>query len=100
MGEQLDLVDSAGRVHGQVETTRVTIIPLHLVDDQVARDEGEDYADAEGWRRAHVTFWAEVADLVRVEAGDPEWELREAEPVVVEWFRLLEPGQQDSRAVR
>ena len=33
VGEQLDLVDSAGRVHGQVQTTRVTIIPLHLVDD-------------------------------------------------------------------
>ena len=98
VGEQLDLVDSAGRVHGQVQTTRVTIIPLHLVDDQVAGDEGEDYVDAEGWRRAHVAFWSEVADLVRVEAGDPEWELREAEPVVVEWFRLLEPGQQDGQA--
>lgn len=33
VGERLNLVDHAGRVHGAVETTRVTITPLHLVDD-------------------------------------------------------------------
>ena len=30
VGEQLTLVDHSGRVHGIVETTRVTITPLHL----------------------------------------------------------------------
>ena len=37
-------------------------------------------------------FWAEVADLVRADAGNPDWQLREAEPVAVHWFRLLEPA--------
>jgi hypothetical protein len=37
-----------------------------------------------------VGFWNKVADLVRADAGDPSWQLREAEPVVVHWFRLVE----------
>ncbi|MGI8612734.1 MAG: ASCH domain-containing protein [Nocardioidaceae bacterium] len=92
VGERLTLVDRGGRPHGVVETTRVTIVPLHLVGNDVARDEGEGFADAAQWRQAHVAFWAEVADLVPADAGDPKWQLREAEPVVVHWFRLLEPA--------
>ncbi len=92
VGERLTLVDHAGRPHGIVETTRVTIIPLHIVGDDVARDEGEGFAGADEWRRDHVAFWNEVTDLVRDDAGDPTWELREAEPVVVHWFRLVETG--------
>ncbi len=60
VGERLHLMDHAGQVRGVVETTRVTITPLHLVDDQVARDEGEGFADAADWRQAHAAFWAEV----------------------------------------
>lgn len=92
VGERLTLLDHDGRPHGVVETTRVTIVPLHLVGNDVARDEGEGFADAAQWRRAHVAFWAEVADLVRADAGDPKWQLREAEAVVVHWFQLLEPA--------
>lgn len=92
VGECLTLVDHDGRPHGVVETTRVMIIPLHLVGDDVARDEGEGFADAEEWRRDHVSFWHEVTDLVRADAGDPTWQLREAEPVVVHWFRLVQPA--------
>jgi len=71
VGERLHLMDHAGQVRGVVKTTRVTITPLHLVDDQVARDEGEGFADAADWRQAHAAFWAEVTDLVRSDAGDP-----------------------------
>ncbi len=91
VGERLTLVDHDGGPHGIVETTRVAIIPLHLVGDDVARDEGEGFANADEWRRDHVAFWGEVIGLVRDEAGDPAWELREAEPVVVHWFRLVAP---------
>lgn len=90
VGQRLTLMDHDGRSHGVVETTHVTIIPLHLVDDDVARDEGEGFADASEWRQGHLAFWDEVAGLVRADAGDPSWQLREAEPVVVHWFRLVE----------
>lgn len=90
VGERLTLVDHDGGVYGIVETTRVTITPLHLVGDDVAHDEGEGFANAAAWREDHVSYWAEVADLIRTDAGDPGWVLHEAEPVVVHWFRLLD----------
>jgi uncharacterized protein YhfF len=90
VGDRLTLLDHDGRPHGVVETTRVRIIPLHLVGDDVAHDEGEGFADAAVWRRDHEVFWADVAELVRAEAGDPDWQLRESEPVVVHWFRLVD----------
>lgn len=89
VGKHVTLVDHDGRVHGMVETTRVRIIPLHLVGDDIAHAEGEGFADAAAWRRAHEAFWRETADLIRIEAGDPDWQLREAEPVVVHWFQLM-----------
>ena len=73
VGQRLTLTDHEGRPHGIVETTRVAIIPLHLVGDDVARDEGEGFADAAEWRRDHIAFWADVADLVQADAGDPDW---------------------------
>jgi len=91
VGERLELVDSHGAVRGAVRTTRVTITPLHLVGDDVARAEGEGFVDAGAWRRGHIAFWGEVAGLIRADAADPAWELREAEPVVVHWFRLVTP---------
>ncbi len=90
-GQRLVLQDHAGGVHGVVEITRVTIIPMHLVGDDIARDEGEGFADAAAWRRAHVSFWTEVSHLIRAEAADAGWQLRDTEPVVVQWFRLLMP---------
>ena len=90
VGERLVLTDHGGGTHGVVETTQVRIVPLHEVDDAVARDEGEGFASVAEWRREHERFWAEVAHLVREESGDPAWTLREAEPVVVHRFRLVQ----------
>ncbi len=89
VGGQWELIDGAGRRCGMVETTRVRIIPLDEVGDDVAHDEGEGFADAAEWRRAHEAFWDQAAEMIRAEAGDPAWTLRDTEPVVVEWFRLL-----------
>ncbi len=89
VSERLALVDSGGAVRGAVQTTGVTITPLHLVGDDVARAEGEGFADAAEWRRDHVSYWGDVAALIRADAGDPAWELRDAEPVVVHRFRLI-----------
>jgi uncharacterized protein YhfF len=94
VGERLKLVDHGGRRYGTVETVRVRIIPLDQVGDDVAHDEGEGFADAAAWRRAHETFWNETVGTIRAEAGDPKWTLRRAEPVVVEWFRLLDSTDQ------
>lgn len=92
VGQRLPLTDHSGATFGEVETTKVRIIPLEQVGDDVARDEGEGYGDVAAWRREHERFWAEVADLVRAECGDPDWSLRPCEPVVVHWFRLVGAG--------
>ena len=46
--------------------------------------------DAAEWRQAHEAFWGEAIEMIRVDAGVSTWELRNNEPVVVEWFRLLD----------
>ncbi|MDO8212830.1 ASCH domain-containing protein [Conexibacter sp. CPCC 206217] len=89
VGERRTLVDGSGRVQGIVETTAVRVVALDAVGDEIARDEGEGFADAASWRAAHVAFWSAAADLIRADAGDRGWVLRPDEPVVVEWFRLL-----------
>jgi uncharacterized protein YhfF len=93
VGERLELTGHDGRTYGLVETTRVTIAPLGDVGDDVARDEGEGFAGAADWRRAHEAYWREVTDLIRADAGDPGWCLRDGEPVVVQWFRLIDSGR-------
>ena len=89
VGERLTLVDHDGKEFGTIETTAVRVIPLDEVGDDVAEAEGEGYRDASDWRRGHERFWEAALDLIRADAGDPDWVLRDAEPVVVHWFRLL-----------
>lgn len=89
VGERLTLVDSHGTARGTVETTGVLVVPLDLVGDDVAHAEGEGFADANEWREDHIRFWADVSDLIRAEIGDPSWQLRADEHVVVHWFRLV-----------
>lgn len=89
VGQHLTLVDHDGNTHGLVETTKVRIIPLNEVGDDVAQAEGEGFANAAEWRSAHEEFWHDVQHVLREESGDPDWTLRDAEPVVVEWFRPI-----------
>ena len=51
------LTDSRGALLGLVETLRCRVVPLGEVDDDFARREGEGFADAAQWRRAHEQFW-------------------------------------------
>lgn len=90
VGEQSQLVDHDGHSHGLIETTRIRILPLNEVGEHGARDEGEGFVDVVEFRQAHVEFRHDTAQMIRDGAGDPSWVLRESEPVVVEWFRLLD----------
>jgi len=94
VGERLTIEDHDRRGHGVVETIAVAIVPLDLVGDDVAREEGEGFADASAWRRDHIAFWRDVTDLVRADARDPTWQLHQGEPVVVHRFRLLQVYEQ------
>ncbi len=56
VGERLTIEDHDRRGHGVVETTGVSIVPLDLVGDDVAREEGEGFSNASAWRRDHIAF--------------------------------------------
>lgn len=51
------VVDSHGRIVCVTRVTEVSITPLSEVDEQHARDEGEDFEDVAAWQRAHTEFW-------------------------------------------
>ena len=82
-----------------MQVTGLSITALHLMGDGGSRDEGEDFKDAAHWRLDHVAYWTEVTELVRSDAGDPGWTLRDAEPVVVQRCRLVELREQSRLAL-
>ena len=83
------LVDSAREQLGIVEITRVDVLRLADIGDDVAHAEGEGFASAADWRAAHVAFWDQYREEVRTYLGDPGWTVDDDTEVVVEYFRLV-----------
>ena len=61
---------------------------LEAVGHDVARAEGEGFADRAAWRTAHEEFWGRYADDVRAFLGADSWRLDDDTGVVVEHFVL------------
>lgn len=87
-GQRFRLIDSQSRAVGVVRVDRVDVLPLGEVGDDVARAEGEGFADRTSWRRAHEEFWARYAADVREFLGVREWSVTDETAVVVEHFVL------------
>lgn len=83
------LVDSDDQFVGVVEVLSVEIVPLGQVTDAVAIAEGEGFADATEWRRAHEAFWRASGEVAAAEKAVPGWALDDDTLVVVEVFRLV-----------
>jgi uncharacterized protein YhfF len=71
-----------------IETTEVRIVSAGDVDEQFARDEGEDFESVADWRAAHERFWGPTPE--REAVGEPAWEIDDSTLVVCERFRLVE----------
>ena len=89
-GDREVVIDSALRPVAIIETTRCEVTTISRVTDAFARDEGEGFADATDWRRAHEGFWGSYLDDLRRDLGDPTFSLADSTPVVCQWFRLVE----------
>lgn len=89
VGSQFQLINSARESLGVVEMTKVDVLRLADVGDDVAHAEGEGFATAREWRAAHVAFWDRYRDEVRRYLGDPSWVVDDRTEVVVEHFQLL-----------
>lgn len=89
-GQRSVLVGSRTEELATLECTAVTTVPLGQIDLPVAHAEGEGFATVADWRRVHVAFWNRWRDDVRQALGDPSWEITDDEPVVVEYFRVID----------
>jgi uncharacterized protein YhfF/N-acetylglutamate synthase-like GNAT family acetyltransferase len=88
-GDRDLLVDSADRPVAVVETVSTEVVRLADVDDQVAIDEGEGYADAAAFRVSHERFWNGYLDELRGQLGDPSCAITDDTEVVAERFRVV-----------
>ena len=91
-GTRLRLLDSTGSAAAVVELTEVRTLALGLVGDDVACAEGAWFTDASEWRVAHDLYWARFVDDIRRGTDDPEWSIDDDTPVVVRFFRVVEPA--------
>lgn len=84
VGDKTIILDGEGRPLCIIETTDVAVCPFDEVDDAFARQEGEGFADAADWRRAHWRYFARrCAEIGR--------EPSERMPVVCQRFRVIYP---------
>ena len=88
-GDRFVVVDSAGRPVAIIESTECRITTVAAVDDAFAIDEGEGFADAADWRRAHERFWGGYLDDLRMRLGDPGFDIVDSTFVVCERIRLV-----------
>lgn len=77
VGDRSAVVDSAGQVVCEIQTTRVGVVPLGAVDLGHARAEGEGFQTVLQWREAHQNFWG--SPEMRAELGT-EFVLDEVSP--------------------
>lgn len=89
-GDREVVIDSDLRPVAIIETTGCQVTTISRVTDAFARDEGEGFADAADWRRAHEHFWGSYLDDLRRDLGDPDFALTDSTPVVCQWIRLVE----------
>ena len=97
-GDRSVVVDSDGRPVAIIETTDCRITTLARVDDHFAVAEGEGFADAADWRRAHERFWGSYLDDLRRRLDDPTFAITDSTLVVCERIRLvtqLDPSSGD-----
>ncbi|MBV7280958.1 ASCH domain-containing protein [Corynebacterium sp. TAE3-ERU30] len=83
------VVDSADEPVCVTRTTSVRVVPLHQVDLQHCRDEGEGYDSVAEWEHAHREFWE--SEEFRADLGAAGVSLDAHTPVVLLRFEVIDP---------
>ncbi len=78
-GEVNIIVDADGVPQAVIQTTQVSVVPFHQVDESHAESEGEGDRSLRHWRAVHQAFWDEFSDT----GFAPDM------PVVCEQFRVI-----------
>jgi uncharacterized protein YhfF len=88
IGQILPVMDHRGVRRGQVEVTRVAVLPFSLIDEDAIRAESAGTTTVKEWRETQWRFYEGCRDEIAVLLGEPGWRLTEDEPMVITWFRL------------
>src|SRR4051794_15816720 len=84
VGEKTVILNGAGRPLCVIETTAVVVLPFDAVDSAFAALEGEGFANAAEWRRAH---WRYFSRRCRAIGREPS----ERMPVCCQQIRVVFP---------
>lgn len=88
-GKDWTMHDSSGRPLAVLTTISVEVLRLADVTFSMAALEGESFASARSWRRAHEDYWAPFVEQIRAQTNDPDWSLTDDSLVVFETFVLV-----------
>ncbi len=64
------ILDSTGRAHAIIETTKVSIVPFSQVSREFAQKEGEGDKSLETWRKIHLAFWGDIPSNTLLECEE------------------------------
>jgi hypothetical protein len=84
-----DAYDLQGARHATVEVVRVSVMPFSELDAGAVQDQDPDAPSHDVWLQRRREFYAGCREHVATVLGDPDWRLREDEPMVVLRFRLV-----------
>jgi signal transduction histidine kinase/uncharacterized protein YhfF len=90
LGMRLPIRDQDGRRWGDVEVTRVVVLPFGQIGPDVVNAESAGAATVEEWRADQRRFYDGCRDETAVLLGEPGWRLTDDEPMTIVWFRLTE----------
>jgi signal transduction histidine kinase/uncharacterized protein YhfF len=91
IGQRLPVQDHNGTRYGEVEVTRVTVVPFGEIDkDSVTAQAATDArTPPEEWREAQRAFYEGCRDEIALLLGEPGWRLTDEEPMVIVFFRVV-----------
>ncbi|HET8673481.1 MAG TPA: histidine kinase [Thermoleophilaceae bacterium] len=95
LGMRLPIRDQDGRRWGEVEVTRVVVLPFGQIDPAVVDAESAGMTTLEEWRADQRSFYDNCRDETAVLLGEPGWRLTDDEPMTIVWFRLVEASPPD-----
>jgi len=95
IGQRLPVYDHTGHCHGLVEIVGVAVKAFGDIDASMMDPE----PGAEDWHTARARAYAECREEIAALLGDPEWQLTDAEPMVVLTYRSV-PAAEISGSIR
>jgi signal transduction histidine kinase/uncharacterized protein YhfF len=90
LGMRLPIRDQDGRRWGEVEVTRVAVVPFGQIGPDVVDAESAGASTVDEWLADQRHFYDDCRDETAVLLGEPGWRLTDDEPMTIVWFHLVD----------